>query len=596
METGRYGPMTDVFGLTKEGRNYKPDPRHRTVRFALLADCSTQHLATLVKAIGKRAELNIEIYEAPFAGIALEIADSRSGLYDFDPDFVAILNHTEPLKSALLSQGAIAAEDLVAATAGHWDILADRLRARVIQSTFVVPSERSFGNYERMVPDSLGQRVVDINDGLIKAARTRHNVLVNDVDYIAAEVGRSRWRDEKLWLIAKAPCALEFLPLLARNIVDIAAAAIGKVVKCVVLDLDNTLWGGVIGDDGLDGIRLGDLADGEAFVKFQRYLLSLKARGIVLAVCSKNDHHNAILPFERHPDMVLKPSDISVFVANWDDKAKNLRFIQETLNVGFDSMVFVDDNPFERSLVRGLIPDIIVPELPDDPAHYVRCLAELNLFETTTFSGTDRERAELYRVEAERTQAKTRFDNVDDYLRSLDMTVTVERFSPFNLPRIVQLMQRSNQFNLTTRRYSETECVRFLEDQDGYYPFTLSLSDRFGSYGLISIIILGLGADEIFIDEYLMSCRVLQRGVENFAMNHIFGVAREAGARRVLGRYIPTKKNGMVRQFYEQFGFVCIEAKEDGETVWALDVTDYSERAALMTPVFPTETGEMATA
>jgi FkbH-like protein len=356
-----------------------------------------------------------------------------------------------------------------------------------------------------------------------------------------------------------------------------------------VLDLDNTLWGGVIGDDGLEGIRLGDLEDGEAFVAFQRYLLSLKERGIILAVCSKNDHDNAVLPFARHPDMVLRQDDIAVFVANWSDKAENIRAIREVLNIGFDSMVFVDDNPFERNLVRGLLPEVIVPEMPEDPALYVRALARLNLFETTTYSHADLDRSEQYRVEARRHLAKASFASVDDYLRSLEMKISVERFSRPNLARIAQLIQRSNQFNLTTRRYGEGECASLMADQKRYHAFTLSLGDRFGSYGLIAVAILELRTEEIEIDSFLMSCRVLQRGVEDFAMNHLVGVARTHGAARVLGRYIPTAKNGMVRDFFGRFGFVHLGSDQDGQALWSLDVSRYVERPVLMSVIFPAE-------
>ncbi len=573
----------DYVGLMKRARTLAPNPDHTPVRLALLAECSTQHLSALLRVLAADRGIALDVYEAPFGALTLEAADPTSDLYRFAPQFTAILTQTEVLRAELTSTGTRPTVVQVCdRTVALWETLGECLSGHLIQSSYVTPGERAFGNYERLAEHSLGSRVADINAGVITAARARRNVLIHDVDYLAGEVGRRNWVDEKLWLMAKTPCALQFLPLYAKNLVDIIAAAIGRVTKCVVLDLDNTLWGGVIGDDGLDGIRLGDLAEGEAFVTLQRFLLSLKERGILLAVSSKNEHANAVLPFERHPDMVLKLDDIAVFKADWNDKAGNIRAIRETLNIGLDSLVFLDDNPFERNLVKGLLPEVTVPELPEDPAHYLRAIAALNLFEATTFSDTDLERAELYRVAARRSQAQASFDNVDDYLKSLAMKIRIERFNAFNLPRIAQLIQRSNQFNLCTRRYGEQACEQLMGDTDNVHPFTLTLEDRFGGHGLISVVVLRVAGADLEIDEYLMSCRVLKRGVESVAMNHIFDLARHRGCTRVIGRYLPTRKNDMVREFYRGFGFACIETGADGATVWSLAVDDYVAQAAHM--------------
>lgn len=580
------GHAYDYFQLIKAAKKELPTleaKAERKAKVALLADCTTQHLTPLIKVIAARRGIQVDIYEAGYDAIELEVFNPASQLYAFDPDFVFILKSTEKLKQkvhaapSLLTSGQIA--DHISAI---WGAIKQHSRATIIQSTFVLPIERPFGNFGRTLPQAIDQMVVDINHRLIEAARSDRSVVIDDIDYLAGLVGRRHWIDETLWALAKEPCALEYLPYIAHSVVDIVGAALGKVIKCVVLDLDNTLWGGVIGDDGLEGIRLGDLEDGEAFVAFQHFLLHLKKRGIILAVCSKNDHHNAILPFQKHPEMVLKETDIAVFVANWNNKADNIRHIQETLNIGFDSMVFLDDNPFERNLVREMLPQVIVPELPEDPSLYLRTVAELNLFETTSFSEADAERADQYRVEAQRELARTGFERIEDYLKSLGMGIALERFNTFNLPRIAQLIQRSNQFNLATQRYSESQCAAFMQDEENSFPFTLTLEDRFGNYGLISVIVLRKDNDHLAIDEYLMSCRVLQRGVENYAMNAIVELARQLGLPSVKGRYIPTKKNGMVKDFYDGFGFAKVDESEDGTTEWRLAVDDYQERPALM--------------
>jgi FkbH-like protein len=306
-------------------------------------------------------------------------------------------------------------------------------------------------------------------------------------------------------------------------------------------------------------------------------LRELSARGIILAVCSKNNETVAREVFQKHPGMILREEHIAVFIANWEDKAANIRRIRETLNIGFDTMVFLDDNPFERNLVRQLIPDIIVPELPEDPALYVRTVSELNLFETAAQSVLDSGRNALYRDQQKRETEAQKFASLDEYLQSLETTVRYQRFEPATLGRIAQLIQRSNQFNLTTRRYSEAECKAMMENRDGYFPFTLSLQDRFGDFGLINVVILRSRPDEglLEIDTFLMSCRVLQRGVEQLAMNKVFDFARQGRYGTVVGQYIPTAKNMMVKSFFEQFGFHQTATSEEGATHWRLDAAEY---------------------
>jgi FkbH-like protein len=384
-----------------------------------------------------------------------------------------------------------------------------------------------------------------------------------------------------MWTIAKAPCALEHLPHLVQALVDLIAAQRGAAVKCLVLDLDNTLWGGIIGDDGLEGIRLGHLGDGEAFSAFQAFLKQLQQRGILLAVCSKNERETALLPFQRHPEMVLREDDIAVFVANWENKADNIRAIAARLNIGLDSIVFIDDNPFERNLVRDLVPEVIVPEMPVDPADYVRALCARNLFETASYSALDSTRTQLYRQRAASDAIRATFSSVEDYLRSLEMVVTVGRFDAFHLPRIIQLLQRSNQYNLTTRRYGQAQCEAFMCD-DARVAFFLTLKDKLTDHGLIAVVILEEASSAMHIDTFLMSCRVLQRGVEDFAMNTIAAQARDRGKRFITGEYIPTAKNAMVREFYPRFGYDRTSRDDQGTERFSLCVEDYRAREVYM--------------
>lgn len=574
----------DYLGMLKEAKNIDGLSLSKVIRVAMLGDFATQQLSPLLKAYAARKGVRLELYEADYDSIDLEIFDPNSKLYEFNPQYVFILHAAQKLKAKILATNDRQrfVEDTVSKMVGRWEVFAQRSSAAIVQSNFILPSERAYGNYELMVEESMGSIFAEINTRLAKAARNAKNVLLCDLDFIAGEVGRRHWFDDRLWSMAKTFCNLDYLPIVAKSLLDIVFAAQGTFVKCVVLDLDNTLWGGVIGDDGVQGIALGDYDEGESFVTFQKFILELKRRGIILAVVSKNEHSNAVLPFREHPSMMLKEEDIAVFVANWDNKADNIRLVQKTLNIGFDSMVFIDDNPFERNIVRQYLPEVIVPEISgDEPERYLRVLADLNLFETASFSEADKKRADQYREEAQRELTKTHFTNIDEYLRSLEMTVKIERFTPLALPRIAQLIQRSNQFNLCTRRYGEAKCEELANDANAL-PLTLTLSDKFGDYGLISVIISRICENDLHIDEYLMSCRVLKRGVEQFAMNEIFSFAAAKGLKRVVGSYIKSAKNDMVKNFYRDFGFEQIACDENGNTEWALTVDCYAPRQVFM--------------
>lgn len=571
----------DYSQLVKKARRLVSG-RGQKLRIALLADVSTQHLVPVLCALFASNGVEAEIYEAGYDTVELEAFNPASGLYAFEPQMVVILQSLWKLKSVYYDfsgERTTFSQVQAAKIEAIWKTIQSRIQTQVVQSTFVLPYEQPFGNYGRKLADTLLGAVRELNRELCLRAGSLPSVVINDIDYLAGWVGRRHFLDEKLWALSKSLCALERLPDVAQNIVDIGLAACGRTVKCVVLDLDNTLWGGVVGDDGLEGIGLGDLDDGHAFRFFQLYLRELSRRGIILTVCSKNNEAVARRVFQEHPGMVLKEEDIAVFVANWEDKATNIRRIRDKLNIGFDSMVFLDDNVFERSLVRQLIPDVIVPELPEDPALYVRAISELNLFETASHSALDGRRNVLYQDQEKREEEKVRFDGIDDYLQSLETTALFSRFQPQNLSRIAQLLQRSNQFNLTTHRYSEAECKALMEDEPGCFPFSITIQDRVGEFGLVQIAILRKRKKILEIDTFLMSCRVLQRGVEQFAMNKIFEYAQRGGYERVTGRYIPTAKNIMVKGFYEQFGFKLeVGGDPSGETTWSLPISEYAPR------------------
>jgi FkbH-like protein len=367
---------------------------------------------------------------------------------------------------------------------------------------------------------------------------------------------------------------LDAVPLYADHIGRLLGAARGKARKCLVMDLDNTLWGGVIGDDGLEGLVLGqNSVVGEAHVALQRFILDLRRRGVVLAVCSKNEDATARLPFREHTEMVLEENQIAVFMANWSDKASNLREIAATLNIGIDSLVLLDDNAREREQVRQVLPEVAVPELTEDPADYITLLADAGYFEAVGLSEEDMARADFYQANSERISLQ-KVGNLEEYLRSLQMVATISSFDAIGRVRIVQLINKSNQFNLTTRRYSEGEVEAF-ENNPFKFCLRVRLADRFGDNGMISVVIFDIGSDEWSCDTWLMSCRVLGRRIEELVLATVASAASNAGAKRLVGTYIPTEKNALVAEHFAKLGFAKLSELADGASTWALDLETY---------------------
>jgi FkbH-like protein len=572
---------SDYIQLMGLGRENHAHPG--VARVAVLGYCTTQYYAAVLRGLGAASGFPIATYEPEYNTVNQVVLDEESKLYAFDPEFVVVLTAVQAVRDRLLTTPVGERVAAAAREASEIESVVERLAelsgTTTVVNEFVIPYERAWGNFTAHVDGALPNVVAGMNERLRRLTADHPNVFTVDTDHVASWLGKRAWFDERLWFYSKSFCHPEALPTVAGQAVDIFLAVRGKVAKCIAFDLDNTLWGGVIGDDGLEGIRLGELEEGEAFVRFQLWLKGLSERGIILAVCSKNDEERAREPFLRHPDMVLREENISSFVANWEDKAQNLRTVARQLNIGLDSIVFLDDSPFERNLVRELLPEVSVPELPQDPAEYVPYLESLNLFEATQFSDEDRRRTELYRSNALRETEQARFTDVASYLASLEMEARFERFDDLHLPRIAQLVQRTNQFNLTTIRHSASELEQFAADAD-YFPFYVTLADRFGDNGLISVVIGKREGKDLELVTWLMSCRVIARRLEEFVLDQLVDVAREQGLERLVGRYIPTAKNGLVSQHYETLGFTLFQESPDGSSTWQLSVDHHTASGA----------------
>lgn len=555
----------------KDGNEFK------TFKVAVLGDCATQHISTAIKGCAYSHSYNFSMFDADYDQIDAQTMDVHSEYYEFSPEITLIYNCTQKLYDSFcnteLELREAFADTQYAKISERWNRINGNIKTKIYQTNFAEDDDMVFGSYASKVRSSFIYQLRKLNYLIQSGSADVKNVNIVDVSRICSLIGNNAFRDDKMYYIAKLPMSLDAMPKFAETLLKMIMAGDGKFKKCAVLDLDNTLWGGVIGDDGIDGIEIGELGKGHAFSDFQRWLKELKNRGIILAVCSKNNEDTAKLPFEKHPDMILRLEDISMFVANWEDKASNIKRIQQTLNIGMDSLVFIDDNPFERNAVRSLVPDICVPEMPEDPADYVRFLKESDLFETASFSAEDKNRTEQYRAEVGRISLQESFSSYDDYLKSLEMKAVSAPFDTFNYPRIAQLTQRSNQFNLRTVRYTEAE-IEEIANSDKHITLYYTLKDKFGDHGLISVVILDkVSSEELFISEWLMSCRVLKRGMEEFIVNKIMSCAKENGFKTVVGEYIKTPKNAMVESIYSKMGFADI-----GNGKFVSDVAKYKPK------------------
>lgn len=555
------------------------------IRLGILGNGTQDFVAPALVASAARHGLALETVKGEYDQVLQEATDEDSAINAFRPHAVLIAVDYRALPWQPTPGDAGTAMANVEVAMNYLQSVRQAVHRNsgglCILQTLAPPPESLFGSYDRRVPGTMLWLVDELNRRIVNALSDSEDLLF-DVAQLAAIVGLDAWHSPSEWNMAKLPFASDFLPLYADHMVRVLAALRGRSRRCLILDLDNTVWGGIIGDDGLEGIKIaqGD-AVGEAHLAVQRMALALRERGIVLAVSSKNTDEIARRPFQEHPEMLLREDHFAVFQANWQDKATNIKAIAQELSLGLDAMVFLDDNPVERGLIRQILPEVAVPELDDDPASYARTLAAAGYFETVTFSEEDRKRAALYQENARRITLQQQAGDVDAYLASLDMEIVFKPFDATGRSRIAQLINKSNQYNLTTRRYTETDV---LEAESAASTFTLQvrLIDRFGDNGMISVIICKPSEPATWtIDTWLMSCRVLGRRVEESVLCEILSQARAHGVTRLVGEFIPTDRNMMVQKHYQKLGFDLAAQDANGTTLWEIS-TDVDKSAPPM--------------
>jgi FkbH-like protein len=564
--------------IAEDGREVEPLSR---AKMGFLGDGTLSLSSPAIAGSALRHSLLLEIVEGGYNSAVQEAVVQSSPLRTAGLDMVVVACDARLLgldRAAPSTEFAVAK---VEAAFQRLSLIVDSLRPSVASTIFVQtvvpPMEPLFGSFDRVERGSPFAMVEALNGRIADWAATGAIGLI-DIARLATAIGLEHWDDPRHWHASKLSFTPEFIPVYADVIARTIASALGKARKCLVLDLDDTLWGGVIGDDGLEGIEIGQgSATGEAFLAVQCIALELRGRGIMLAVSSKNEDEAARLPFREHAEMLLREDHIAVFQANWTDKAANLRAIAKTLNIGVESLVLLDDNPAERMRVRQQMPLVAVPELPDDPAYFPRVLAAAGYFEAVSVSAEDRQRAHFYEANKLRAAAVTATGDLASYLESLEMVCTIRTVDAMSRTRVAQLINKSNQYNLTTRRYSEVE-VAAAEADPARHVVQIRLVDRFGDNGIISVIIADKKTDRWEIDTWLMSCRVLGRRVEEAALAHLASAATREGASQIVGRYIPSSKNRMVADHYAKLGFAQVERTADGGGLWRLDLNEYRSR------------------
>jgi FkbH-like protein len=569
----------DYARLAREIRNAVHLEELQPIKVGFLSTYTLEFAAPFVVVEGARRGWHITPYFGRFGQFEQEIADETSGLREFEPDVVVVAMRPEDVDPDALvryyatggNRFASLTDELVSRLHNLVGMLRQWSQASVLVANFSAPAQLPLGVFDANVGDTLTYSTSRANGALREEISALAGAAIWDYAGLVRSCGAANWTDPRLWSLARVAVATHHQPALARHLVQTLCGVRRRPAKCLVLDLDNTLWGGVIGDDGLEGIKLGDDYPGNAYKAFQRAALSLMDRGILLAVVSKNDEEVAKQVFLEHPEMLLQWNHLAAARINWEPKSQNIRDLAVELNIGADAMVLFDDNPVERAEVQANAPEVGVVEVPTDPLRYEDALWTSGFFDQVSLSAEDRRRTEMYHAERKRQTLSKSFTSVEQFLGSLEMVAEVGEADPTTLGRITQLVNKTNQFNLTTRRHSQADLDAMARDSSHLIAW-LRLHDRFGDQGLVGVAILRHEGEAGVVDTYLMSCRVMNRHVEDALLSYVAEHAKRRGCKTLIGDYLPTKKNAMVKDFYPRFGFAANGELHDGGCRYVLNL------------------------
>jgi FkbH-like protein len=547
-------------------------------RIAILRSFTVEPVIPLLRAAGFAAGLDFTVQAGDFNAYVQELVDASSGLYRFAADTAILAVEGRDVAPRLyhdwadLSPGE-AREEIGAVTGRFREWIAafrQFSQGNLIVHSLAMPEALSGGLLDGQMECNQAEAFEEINRELRRASREYRGVYVLDYDGLTAGEGRARWRDERKWLTVRMPFGAAHMARMAREWMRFLHPLSGKVAKAVAVDMDNTLWGGVVGEDGFHGIQVGGEYPGAAFRDVQRALLDLRQRGILLALCSKNNLADAMEVLEKHPGMLLRAEHFAAMRVDWNDKGGNLREIAAELNIGIDAVAFVDDNPVEREAVRRAVPEVTVIELPDDPLGFARAIREAPVFERLTLSAEDKQRGEAYGAQRERKILESGAGAREDFYRSLEQEAEIGLVSAVTLARVAQLTQKTNQFNLTTRRYTEQQIEQMAQSPD-WRVYWMRVRDRFSDNGVVGVAILHQNEQTWEIDTFLLSCRVIGRTVETAFLAYLIEEAAAGGAKAIQGSFLPTKKNAPAQDFYASHGFRQAAGADQGSD-WVLDL------------------------
>ncbi len=544
-------------------------------KIAVLGGSTTHDIIRILELFLLHYGIEPEFYESEYARYWQDAMFENEELQKFAPDMIYIHTSNRNIsRYPAMSDTEASVGELLEETYRHFEMMWERLRevygCPVIQNNFEYPFYRLMGNKEAYDIHGRICFINRLNERFYRYAASHDNFYINDINYLAADYGLERWAAPFYWHMYKYALCLPAIPTLSFSVANIIKSVYGKNKKALVLDLDNTLWGGVVGDDGVENLEIGqETSMGQVYTEFQEYIKRQKDIGIMLNVCSKNEEENAIAGL-NHPDGVLHPDDFVLIKANWDPKSKNVAEIASELNIMQDSLVFVDDNPAEREIIRTHLPGVAVPELTS-PEQYIRTIDHAGFFEVTSLSEDDKSRSDMYKANLQRQKQRESFADYGDYLKSLDMKGIIRSFEPLYMARIAQLTNKSNQFNLTTRRYTQAEIEQIAADER-YITLYGKLEDKFGDNGVVSVVIARKDGQTAHVELWLMSCRVLKRDMEYAMMDALVRQCQKAGITGIKGYYYPTAKNKMVENFYGLQGFTKEKQDENGDTVWYYEI------------------------
>ena len=574
---GKFG-ISDYFNLYKKLKNKSNKGKDKKLKIAILSSFTAYGIKEVLFVKCNELGIDCDFYVGNYNQYSQEILDKNSGLYKFGPDLIILFIDVRSIfgDNYLLpySIGDQQRKKFVEGKLEELKSLAEKIKsnseAKILLHNFEIPTFSPLGILENKQKFGLIETVETLNSELRETFKNDKQVFVFDYDAFCSKIGKNNAIDYKMYYLGDMKLNLQYMPELCNEYMAYTKPLMSLAKKCIVLDLDNTLWGGIIGEDGLGGIKLGPTPEGRPFMEFQQYLLSLFNRGVILAINSKNNYDDAIEVFRKHPHMLLKEDNFAAMQINWDDKIANMKAIAEELNIGTDSFVFIDDDKANRQMIKEAFPEINVVEMPEDHSLYLKTLMEINDFNTLQITEEDKKRGHMYVQQRKRTEVQKSTTNLTDFLRNLDMVVMVEKANKFNIPRISQLAQKTNQFNMTTKRYMEEDIKKFSEDKN-FLVFSVKVEDKFGDNGITGAAIVKKSKDAWNIGTFLLSCRVIGRKIEETSLAYIEREAKKAGAKKITADFIPTKKNSVAKGFYKSSGFNMAK-KEKEKEVWEYDL------------------------